>query len=782
MKKPLYHILTMALLTLALTAGPALASRIDADLERILAATGSGEKVGVLVQLNERLNTEALKAELLTSGASRAERHIAVVEELRAASKTTQARILGYLWFQKLFGQVDEYRSFWIDNIIALEGSPRVIRRLAARPDVHRIAYDYPLELIEPVDASPATAAGRGVENGVAVSRAPELWALGIDGTGALACHLDTGVDGDHPALISNWRGLDPGVTTAEAWFDPVTNTTFPFDSGSHGTHTMGTICGSEGTNQIGMAPGAKWISAGVIDRAGISQTVTDAIAAFEWAADPDGDPGTSEDVPDVVSNSWGLVPVSHGYPDCDPLFNAVIDNVEVAGAVVVFAAGNEGSSGLRIPADRITSPVNTFSVGALNQDATSIASFSSRGPSDCDNTTIKPEVCAVGSNVRSSVPGTGYSTMSGTSMACPHVAGAVLLLRQVKPEATVDEIKYALYLTAVDLGSAGEDNTFGMGSIDLVEAANALENGFGTIDGHVTEAGTDAPIEGAVVSLSGTGFYGMSDDTGFYSLLATAETTYQVDAMAFGYQGDSDSLYLPVDTTVSADFSLDPAENGTLQGTVVQESNGDALEGVTISFLNAPVSSIETDNDGFYQITLPGAFAYDIGASKSRYDAANAYDIVVPEGGTAVQDFELDRDTCFFKAAAAGSAAEADLDTFREARMLFAKGGPFGTKILRLYQEHTAEVAMILLADSELRAEVRSMISRSAPVVRSIVLGENLSHPVFTRHDEAAVNALLDGLALNASPQLRTSIESVRSDIRTFRQMKIGQIRTLVR
>ena len=126
MKKPLYRILMLAFLTLALTAGPALASRIDADLERILAATGSGEKVGVLVQLTERLNTEALKAELLTSGASRAERHLSVVEELRDASKTTQSRILGYLWFQKLFGQVDEYRSFWIDNTLKRNSSYNV--------------------------------------------------------------------------------------------------------------------------------------------------------------------------------------------------------------------------------------------------------------------------------------------------------------------------------------------------------------------------------------------------------------------------------------------------------------------------------------------------------------------------------------------------------------------------------------------------------------------------------------------------------------------------------
>ncbi len=78
----------------------------------------------------------------------------------------------------------------------------------------------------------------------------------------------------------------------------------------------------------------------------------------------------------------------------------------------------------------------------------------------------------AVGSSVRSSVPGGGYSSYNGTSMATPHVAGAVLLLRDAFPQATPDQIKIALYLTAVDMGSSGEDNSYGRGRIDVVEAS----------------------------------------------------------------------------------------------------------------------------------------------------------------------------------------------------------------------------------------------------------------------------------------------------------------------
>ncbi|KON30917.1 hypothetical protein AC480_00085 [miscellaneous Crenarchaeota group archaeon SMTZ1-55] len=778
----MYWKIILTVIVLSFMTTPATAGRIDPDLEQRLNSSSPGEKVPVLVLLTQRLDTGALKASLHASKASKAERHLVVVEELKNVARSTQSRILRYLWFQRLLGRVEFYRAFWIDNIVAVRATPRVIRRLATRPDVARISYDHPLELIDPVEVSPGPDVALGIENGIALTRAPELWANGIDGTGTLACHLDTGVDGHHPALESRWRGLDlPPDEADEAWFDPVTNTDFPFDAGSHGTHTMGTICGLDGANQIGMAPGAKWISAGVIDRVDIDTTVKDAIAAFQWAADPDGDPGTIDDVPDVVSNSWGLIPYTHGYPDCDPLFNAVIDNLELAGPVVVFAAGNEGSGGLRIPADRITTPVNTFAVGALNQDGTSIASFSSRGPSGCDNRTLKPEITAVGNNVRSCVPGGGYSTMSGTSMACPHVAGAVLLLRQVKSEATVEEIKYALYLTAVDLGHSGEDNTFGMGRIDVVEAKNALRNGFGTIEGYVNEAGTGAPIEGAVVRLDGTSIYGVTDETGYYSILAPAGTTYQVVASAFGYKRGTESVDLPVDPPVTANFWLEAAEDGTLQGTVT-DSDGVPLDDVTISFLNAPLPSIETDDDGFYQIMLPGDYAYDIKAEKPRYDSEYAYYIFIPEEGVVMQDFELERGLCFLNAAARGTAVEADLDAYRKARKLLSEGSPLGTEVLHLYQEHTAQIAAILLHNPALRVELRSMISRFAPIVRLIAQGEDPDRPVLSDEDEATIHALLDEIELVASPRLKAAIKSVRTDIRTLKGMTIGQVRSSLR
>jgi subtilisin family serine protease len=386
----------------------------------------------------------------------------------------TQGALLDTLRRGASTGTVTTYRPFWIANAVAVQAAPAFLEGLAKRPDVASVYLDAPIELVAPVAIAEDDGAALAVEGGITSTRAPELWALGIDGTGALACDQDTGADATHPAFAARWRGLDAGVAPGAAWFDPVAGQTFPTDSGTHGTHTLGTMVGRDGANQIGMAPGAKWIGAKVIDVPG-ANIYTDAVAAFQWMTDPDGNPATVEDVPDAVNNSWGLTQSYYG--TCRTDFNAAIQAAEAAGVVVAFAAGNDGSGAQTMgsPANQILSALQVFSVGALKQGGTTIASFSSRGPSDCDGASVKPEVVAVGENVRSAKPGGAYQLMSGTSMATPHVAGAAVLLRSAFPEATTSEIKYALYSTAVDLGDSLEDNTYGAGRIDVVAAYQSL-------------------------------------------------------------------------------------------------------------------------------------------------------------------------------------------------------------------------------------------------------------------------------------------------------------------
>jgi hypothetical protein len=220
------------------------------------------------------------------------------------------------------------------------------------------------------------------------------------------------------------------------------------------------------------VAFGAQWIAAAVVDRGGgVQRTIADILSAFQWSADPDGDPSNSDDMPDVINNSWG---VPTGYLGaCDMTFWEAIDNVESLGIVCLFAAGNEGpfSSTIRTPADRITTQFNSFAVGAINNQGLEIASFSSRGPSGCDSVTIKPEIVAPGVGIRSCDNGGGYISMSGTSMATPHIAGAVAILRQFNSQASTDQVKAALLAGAVDHGPPGEDNSYGYGLLNILNS-----------------------------------------------------------------------------------------------------------------------------------------------------------------------------------------------------------------------------------------------------------------------------------------------------------------------
>jgi uncharacterized repeat protein (TIGR01451 family) len=253
----------------------------------------------------------------------------------------------------------------------------------------------------------------------------------------------------------------------------------------------MGTMVGNDGgSNQIGVAPGAKWIGCRNMDEGvGTPQTYSE---CFQWFIAPtdleDDNPDPSK-APHVINNSWGCPP-SEGCTDPN-ILRTIVQNTRAAGIEVVVSAGNSGSSCSTVE-DPPAIYDASFSVGATDSND-NIAGFSSRGPVTIDGSgRLKPDISAPGVNVRSSVPGGGYASFGGTSMAGPHVAGVTALLLSAYPHliGDPDSIEAILTSTAVPRttaetcgdvpGSEVPNNTYGWGRADafsaITEASADLE------------------------------------------------------------------------------------------------------------------------------------------------------------------------------------------------------------------------------------------------------------------------------------------------------------------
>ncbi len=627
------------------------AAVIDESLQSELNQLSAGENVRALVYFEHQADIVSLDKQLKLNRATLVDRNRAVILALQEAATLTQPEVISFLENLKSQGMVKEYHMFWIANMFSVEATTAGIMGIAARQDLATLYNNFPIETISPVKSEQSENLIASVEIGLERINAPAAWAQGWTGAGRVVMNIDTGVDGNHPAYADRFRGdVNNNGTYEESWFDPYdTHWPFPQDGGSHGTHTMGTICGrSPAGDTIGVAIDAQWIAAAAIDRGGgIPRTVADAILSFEWAADPDGDPNT-QDNPDACGNSWGVT-TSHGYPPCDQTFWTVIDNLEFAGTAVIFSAGNEGSAGLRRPADRGTTPYNCFSVGAV--DGTNpnlpIAYFSSLGPTNCGpngETVIKPEVVAPGVNVRSAQPGGGYQTMSGTSMASPHVTGAVAVIRSVNPDLDVDTIKEILMSTSHDLPFSnpdGEDNTYGHGVIDLYEACLIAQSGYGFIMGSVTDSNNNG-IGGAVIEIINSPRFTFADENGDYFLGLPADTAYDVRASFFGYIPEEDTASITPDDTTMLDFTLQLAPFGNLHGNVISAEDSSVVVGANVEVADSPLDPVQTDTAGNYFFpAIPGGSTYLIRVRATGFGIGED-SVFIPTGGNPELNFSL--------------------------------------------------------------------------------------------------------------------------------------------
>jgi subtilisin family serine protease len=463
------------------------AGEMEQHFEAYLGTLSDQDFASAIVYLKDRPDIRAMDQTLHESRAPLAVRHKTVIRALKEAAGRSQPSLLSYLDRRIQAGTVEGYTPYWIMNVVVVYATKGELYEIAQRPEVEAIEGNFKASLIKPTEG-PTTLIppiGIGVTNSLRAINADSVWyKLGITGLGRLIGSMDTGVDGAHLALADRWRGN--WHPWQECWRDALGfGTTYPVDNMGHGTHTMGTMCGLGYTtgDTIGVAWEAQWIADNSIGQLVNYEFENDVLGAFEWFADPDGDDNTIDDVPDVVNCSWGVTSV-HGYDyqDCDYRWQGVIMNCEAIGVVCTFAAGNYGPNTMTIqsPANICSTTTMNFSIGAVDAEHHSewpypIWLYSSRGPSDCNNTIIKPEVCAPGYDVYSSINTGGYYYLNGTSMATAHVSGVVALTRQANPDIDVQTIKEVLMSTSRDLGEEGPDNTYGEGFIDAYAAVKEV-------------------------------------------------------------------------------------------------------------------------------------------------------------------------------------------------------------------------------------------------------------------------------------------------------------------
>ena len=626
--------------------------KFSSELNHVLLSSPAGEKLSMIVHLTDQVDLRALDTELYYQKVTRLYRHKVVIEALQEVANRSQAPVRAALDALVASGEVDGYTPYWITNCFAFYGTVEAARQLSNRADVDYLEMNPVPQLIEPIrseeqhlddDASTPPP-------GIVAVNAPDVWyGLGIDGTGALIGGFDTGVDGTHPAFNYRWRGN--WHPWQECWRSPVNGATSPVDNNGHGTHTMGTMCGAENIadpDTVGVAPAALWIADDAIAGSVGPQLDADILDGFQWFADPDGDPGTVDDVPDVVQNSWGVYSGFSGYSDCDARWDAAIIALEAGGTVVTFSAGNEGPSAQthRSPANAIYDSVSFFSIGAVNATDYSwpypIASFSSRGPSDCDGATIKPEVCAPGVTVYSSVPGGGYAqtNWSGTSMAGPHAAGIIALMRSANPDIDVRDAKSILMRTAHDLGDPGEDNTYGFGFVDAYEAViEALATStYGRVVGTVRDSETLSPIAALVELEDGSRSTTANPVTGAYTLTVPGDSTYTMRYSLDGFVSQEHVLYVATAGTTYQDVNLVPFP--VIAGTVRDSETLNPIEAL-VELEDGSRSTTANPVTGAYTLTVPGDSTYTMRYSLDGF-VSQEHVLYVATAGTTYQDVDL--------------------------------------------------------------------------------------------------------------------------------------------
>ncbi len=505
--------------------------KLAGDLPRVLAEAGPDDLIPVSVVLRDQLRGSRLtdRAEGIAPG-DPARRRV-LIDALKEHADRTQAALRAFLADRRLEGRAAAIQPLWIGNVVAAELTPDLVRRVAARDEVARVNWAPKVDVFlerapawfgeSPVETGSGTDGGTiaAVECGTDLMGAPQVWnELGTTGSGAVVAVIDSGVCWSHPDIANQiWvnpgedldadgvvmdpddmNGVDDdgnGYVDDLIGYDMDQRDNDPNDDNSHGSHCAGTVAG-DGTSgtQAGVAPDASIM----VLRVGLSfSDEPDVWEAMQYAA---------ENGADAISMSLGW---PHGQNPDRATWRANCENTIDLGTAMVIAAGNEGQGSepdnIRTPGDvpRIISV-------AATDCSDNIASFSSRGPVTWQDVDpyfdhpyppglTKPDVAGPGVSTVSHNLCSGYSTKSGTSMATPHVAGAVALMKSRNPGLLHDDIKQILEDTAIDLGAPGKDNVFGSGRVDAYEAVLSSA----TSDGRMAIREAEVRCDGGTFNLT---------------------------------------------------------------------------------------------------------------------------------------------------------------------------------------------------------------------------------------------------------------------------------------
>lgn len=607
MSRRLLIVIVSMLLTVALFAQASLASesvepdfsKIESGLYESIAEDGTGDYI---VYMTAEADLSAAYA--IDDWDARGQ---FVVSQLQATAASSQADLLNMLSEQLKYGTVTSYEPHWIMNVVLVSSNLRVLEDISNHPDVAQIIPSGINSIPQPIYNESQTP-----EWGLDIINAPQIWdEFGVIGQGVVVANIDTGADVDHPALQEMYRGWDGASFDHDYNFYDPSNICGgnPCDNNDHGTHTMGTMVGDDGgDNQIGVAPGARWIAAKGCESASCSDSAL--LNSAEWLLAPcafGDDPGApscdAAQRPHIINNSWG------GGPG-DPWYQGAVDAWRAADIIPVFAAGNSGPG-----AGTVGSPsdyCNTMSIGATDIND-NIAGFSSRGPGAFAQCTDKPDLSAPGANVRSSVNGGGYANFSGTSMATPHVAGCIALMLSGDPSLDYDDVYNILTTTGADLGTPGHDNAFGYSRIDCYEAFQQLSPDFGIAVTPPTMdvcAGTDAIFTVDVGSIS--------DFMDPVTLSTTAPAgTFDVNPVIPG-----NMAMLTIDTSGYASGQHDHMVSGT-------STTGTHDDDFTMNVSAAAPGAVALmmPGDGSIDVSVQPMFSWSAAAEATAYDLMVATD-----------------------------------------------------------------------------------------------------------------------------------------------------------